>query len=294
MSEFSLDLCHLGHVELLTPRHEESTNFFTDVLGMHISGYEKNSVFLRARDDYELHSIKLTASARTGIGHVGWRVRSEAALERRAATLDRAGVGVGWTDGDFGHGRAYRAKSPAGGVIELYYDTRRPDFEIPFAHPSPTCDVRRIDHLTHSALDIAHAQTYYQYTLGLRSTERIEFEGAVVAENRLTSNAKPCEIALRSDSGAIGDWHRLAFVVNGSDDVRRASHVCIEHGLPIETGPDHPIHRTIFVQVTEPGGNRLEICSPGARLALSPDAQTVVRRSGESRAPRWELRSVNV
>jgi hypothetical protein len=44
------------------------------------------------------------------------------------------GCGIGWTDGDEGHGPAYRFSSPDGHVFELYYETRKyepPEFERP-------------------------------------------------------------------------------------------------------------------------------------------------------------------
>jgi len=39
-----LDIAHLGHVELLTPKPEESLNFFVNVLGMTESGRKGDSV----------------------------------------------------------------------------------------------------------------------------------------------------------------------------------------------------------------------------------------------------------
>jgi catechol 2,3-dioxygenase len=48
-----LDIAHLGHVELLTPKPDESLNFFVAVLGMTESGRKGDSVYLRAWDDYE-------------------------------------------------------------------------------------------------------------------------------------------------------------------------------------------------------------------------------------------------
>jgi catechol 2,3-dioxygenase len=33
-----MDIAHLGHVELLTPKPEESLRFFRDVMGMTVSG----------------------------------------------------------------------------------------------------------------------------------------------------------------------------------------------------------------------------------------------------------------
>ena len=48
-----MDVAHLGHLELLTPKPEESLRFFVDVMGMTESGREGDSVFLRGWDDYE-------------------------------------------------------------------------------------------------------------------------------------------------------------------------------------------------------------------------------------------------
>src|SRR5579863_6702930 len=96
-----MDLAHLAHVELLTPKLEESLKFFVNVMGMTESGREGNSVYLRAYDDYERHSLKLTASKLPGLGHVAYRTRSPQALERRVAALEGSGFEIGWNDGDF-------------------------------------------------------------------------------------------------------------------------------------------------------------------------------------------------
>ena len=55
------DVAHLGHIELLTPEPEASLRFFVDVLGLTEVGREGNSVYLRTWDDYEHHTLKLTA-----------------------------------------------------------------------------------------------------------------------------------------------------------------------------------------------------------------------------------------
>ncbi len=118
-----LDIAHLGHLELLTPTFDKSVRFFVDVMGMTISGEKGDSVYLRAYDDYERYTLKLTASKTNGMKHVAYRCRSPQALERRAAALKGSGFDVGWTDGDLGHGKTFVCKDPDGHVIELYYDT---------------------------------------------------------------------------------------------------------------------------------------------------------------------------
>ncbi|MGR3566446.1 MAG: VOC family protein, partial [Pseudooceanicola nanhaiensis] len=114
----SFDVAHLGHVEIFTDRFEESLDFFTRVYGLKCSAQEDDSAYLRAWDDYEFHSMKLTRAERTGIGHVGYRVASPEALERRVAAIEASRFkSLGWVDGDRGHGRAYRFEDPFGHVF---------------------------------------------------------------------------------------------------------------------------------------------------------------------------------
>ena len=55
------DVAHVGHIELLTPRPDDSLAFFTSVVGLHETGRSGQSVYLRAWGDYERHTLKLTA-----------------------------------------------------------------------------------------------------------------------------------------------------------------------------------------------------------------------------------------
>src|SRR5690606_39973764 len=81
MAERCFDVAHLGHVELYTDRCEESLDFFTRVYGLKLAGQEDGSAYLRAWDDYEFHTLKLTEHASTGVGHIAYRVSSPEALE---------------------------------------------------------------------------------------------------------------------------------------------------------------------------------------------------------------------
>ena len=61
------DLAHLSHVELLTPRPEESLFYFQEILGMEVSGESGDSVYLRGFGDYE-RSSREADSVRAGGG----------------------------------------------------------------------------------------------------------------------------------------------------------------------------------------------------------------------------------
>src|ERR1700750_2674194 len=106
------DLAHLGHMELLTPKPDESLKFFVDVMGMTISGRKGESVDLRGWDDYERYSLKLTASKTSGMEHMALRARSPQALERRVAALKGSGFDTGWTSGGLGPSAALSGAGP--------------------------------------------------------------------------------------------------------------------------------------------------------------------------------------
>ncbi len=118
------DVAHVGHVELLTARPEESLAFFTSVVGLHETGRSGGSVYLRAWGDYERHTLKLTAHTTSGLGHLGLRVRDQATLERFVARLAEREVSGRWTE-DEAHGPAYRFATPDGHAVELYSETQR-------------------------------------------------------------------------------------------------------------------------------------------------------------------------
>ena len=50
---------------MLTNKPQESLDFFVRILGLTESGREGDSVYLRAYDDYEFHTLKLTAANTT-------------------------------------------------------------------------------------------------------------------------------------------------------------------------------------------------------------------------------------
>ena len=87
-NEPNTDIAHLGHLEIFTPKPEESLRFFIDIMGMTESGREGDSVYLRAWDDYERHTLKLTAAEQPGLGHMGLR-----AQPTRARTAGRSAHG---------------------------------------------------------------------------------------------------------------------------------------------------------------------------------------------------------
>ena len=304
MAEPCHDIAHLAHVELLTDTFEESLDFFTRVYGLSVSLRGADVAYLRGFDDYEFHSLKLTAAETTGVGHVAYRAASPEALERRVTAIEALGCGIGWVEGDEGHGRAYRFTDPDGHVFEIYYDTRRfvADEGSRAAlkniasryHGQGVC-VRRIDHVNLLARDVSVIRDWLPRALGSRVTELIELDNGRLGGCWFTVNNKSYDIAYTEDhTGTAGRFHHLTYAVDQREDVLRAADIFLENGVHIEAGPHkHAVQGTFFLYVYEPAGNRVEVANAGARLILAPDWDPVVwTESDRKKGQAWGLKTI--
>lgn len=299
-----MDVAHLGHLEVLTPKPDESLRFFVDVMGMTESGRQGESVYLRGWDDYERYSLKLTASKSSALGHAAFRARSPQALQRRVEALQRSGLGIGWHEGELGHGPAYQFHDPDGHVIELYYETEwyeaagqlRPALKNQAQRfPARGANVRRLDHFNCLAVDVKACREFFEEYLGFRLTERIVLNDGVEAGMWLTCTNKSYDFAYtREAHGVKGRFHHLTYALDSREDILRAADVFLENGVYIETGPHkHAVQQTFFLYVYEPGGNRVEVANAGARLVLAPDWKPITwteeeRKKGQA----WGLKTI--
>ena len=304
MPEACFDVAHLGHVEMLTNKFEESLAFFTQVYGLKLSGQDENSAYLRAWDDYEYCSLKLTRSDTTGVAHIGYRCASPEALERRVAAIQASGYKVhGWNDGDDSHGRAFRFEDPFGHVFEVYYDTvwyeAQEDAEkaalkntaSSFTGAAP----RRIDHLNLLSSDVTEFRRFMETCLGSRVTEYIQLDNGRIGGCWFTVNNKTYDLACTEEhGGGNARLHHVTYATDQREDILRAADIFLQNGVHIETGPHkHAIQGTFFLYVWEPAGNRVELANAGARLITAPDWKPIVwtetdRKKGQA----WGLKTI--
>jgi catechol 2,3-dioxygenase-like lactoylglutathione lyase family enzyme len=252
------EVAHLGHTDLLTPEPEQSLWFFTQVLGMSENGAAGDSIYLRTWDDYEHHSLKLTAAASSGIGRTGLR----------------------------------------------YYDTERyqpsgadkPALKNQAqAYPGRGVGVRRLDHVSFLAARAEPNGLFVCAALGGRITEQIVLDDGTISAQWLRFAQKAYDLVYIDDwTGSAGRLHHLAFATDSREDILRAADICLDKGVFIETGPHkHAIQQTFFLYVYEPGGDRIELCNPCARLIFAPDWAPVSWTQAErARGQAWGLATI--
>jgi catechol 2,3-dioxygenase len=279
-------IAHLAHLEVFTPKPDESLRFYTEVLGLEETQRDGQSAYLRAWGEWSHHSLKLTEGPQPGLGHIGWRAASPEDLTIAVARLEEQDAGVGWLKSSLGHGPAFRYRSPGDQLHEIFWEDERyvppPGMESPYPNrpqryaPRGVAP-RQIDHVTVMASDPIGAAEWFRDTLGYRFTEYIvlDEDPNVALFAMVTNNEKSHDLGLILDQSPIsGRIHHFAWWVDSRDELLRAADTLVNADVPIEFGPGrHGMGEQDYLYVREPGGLRVEVVTGGYRL-YAPDLET--------------------
>jgi len=281
------DIAQLVSVALYSPKPDESVAFFHDMLGMEISHREGQSVYMRAYEDWYQYTLKITERKDAGLEEVTWRASSPEALDKLAARIETTGLGIGWTENDYAHGRAYKFKFPDGHQQKVLWDLDyfKADADLasklrsrPSKKPLRGVPVRRLDHVNLMIADVVKNTEFAVNTLGFKIREQ-----KYAADNKLLGSwvsvsALVHELALMYDgSGAHGRFHHIAYWYGNPSHLLDIADIFSERDIRIETGPaKHGTTQAYFLYCFEPGGNRVELFGDTGYLIFDPDWKTVV------------------
>jgi catechol 2,3-dioxygenase len=279
-------IAHLAHVEVLTPKPEDSLRFYAKVLGLEESGREGRSIYMRGWGEWSFHSLQLTEAEDAGVGHTAWRAVSPEALTEAVRRLEAAGAGEGWVEDSVGHGPAYRYRGPGGHLHEIFWEIER--YSAPEEERSPFPNrpqrfrprgvaPRQIDHVTLMTTNPKADAEWYAATLGSTFTEWTTMPGG---DEPVFATVTNCEKShdlgfVKERSGTPGRAHHLAYWVDTRDELLRAADTFLNEDVAIEFGPGrHGVGEQDYLYVREPGGMRIEVNTGGYRL-YEPDWEPV-------------------
>ena len=303
MTEPIHDLAHISHAELLTPLPEQSLRFFVDLFGMEIESREGGSVYLRGWGEYQRYGLKLTESKLPGLGHMAIRAWSPEALQRRVAAIEATGLGMGWIDGDHGHGPAYQFTDPDGHRMEIHYESDRykpPEAlrprlkNVPQRYVGRGAAVKRLDHVNVLAADVTASRRFAEEQLGFRLYEQVVLDDGTEAGAWMSLSIAAHELIYVADhAGARGRQHHLAFFVDTREELLRAADLMLDADVPIEAAPSkHAVAQGMFLYVYEPGGNRVEVTT-GTHFIYDPAYKPVVWSQAErARGQAWGVKTI--
>jgi catechol 2,3-dioxygenase len=286
-------LSHLAHVELITPKLDQSVTFFKTVMGMEEVARTNSSVYLRCWSDYYHSSLILSEGAQPALGHASWRTHGADELTQAVASLEAMGAQGEWVNQSVGHGPAYRFQIPGGHPLEIFWEVEKyqgngslkseyPD--RPQKHRGYGIEPRQLDHITIATRDVRGNSEWVRDALGFRNMAYIamDHDPNMFVFGVNTTNEKSHDLGMAADfSGVAGRIHHLAFWLESNDDMYRAADLLIEHGTPVEYGVGrHGIGEQTYLYFREPGGMRIELNSGGYRNYV-PDWQPHVWKGNE-------------
>ena len=298
------DIAHIGPVEMFTPTLEASRDFFVNSMALREVAREGDSVYLHTWDDYQSYTIKLTQRDDAGVGRTYLRASSPQALQRLVALIEPTGLGQGYSDREHGLGPTYLFDDPDGHPMGVYWEVDRyqaDESDRPAlknqaaAFPGRGANVRRLDHVNYLTREVEAVSAFLTDVLGARCTERIARADGGYDGVWFNVCNKSYDLVYTKDwLGAQGRLHHIAFATDTREDILRAADVFLEAGVYIETGPHkHTIQQGFFLYVWEPGGNRIELHNPGARLILAPDWEPVTWSPEErAKGQAWGLKTI--
>ncbi len=276
------DVIRASHAELRVTDLDAAQAFYVDLLGMVLTERTADALYLRGLEERDHHSLVLRRAASGGVGHLGYRVREDADLERLDAYLQAAGCTTRWIGAgeEPGHGRALRANDPFGLPIEFVHEVDRVERMLQRFDLYRGAHVMRFDHFNCQVPDVGAAYAWYADALGFGASEyTASADGDAIWAIWTQRKGNVHDLALMTGIGPR--LHHVGYWVAEPASVLRACDVLAASGMThlLERGPGrHGISNAFFLYLRDPDGNRIELYANDYQVT-DPDWEPV----------RWEL-----
>ncbi|WP_156640028.1 VOC family protein [Bosea sp. PAMC 26642] len=158
----------MGHVAFSTPDPEGSAADLVDIVGLRVSGREKDRVFLTSNQRH--HEVSFVAGDIPGVVAVGLEAVDAAAVDEVARRARIEGFDI-LDDRPLGPHieRAVRFAIPFGLVLEVHSPVARTE---PQRHIGPGARAKRIEHVNFKAPDVLVIRDVFTKLLGMKLSDR--------------------------------------------------------------------------------------------------------------------------
>jgi catechol 2,3-dioxygenase len=256
------NVVRLSHVELAVTDLAKSRAFWADTLGLQVTGEDSSRIYLRAMEERGHHCIVLAKAEAPSARVLGFKVFSEADLDKAKIWFEARGRATSWIERAY-QGRTLLTSDLHGIPLEFYAAMEK----LPNIHQTYAlyrgAKPLRIDHFNCFSESVDASVAFYN-AMGFRVTEYTEDDAS-----------KKLWAAWMHRKGGV---HDMAFT-NGRGP--RLHHVAFWAPTPlniidlldlmsttgylanIERGPGrHGISNAFFLYIRDPDGHRIEIyCS---------------------------------
>jgi catechol 2,3-dioxygenase len=268
------NIIRLSHAELVVTDLAASRTFYADTLGLQVSYEDGERIYMRAMEERGHHCIVLVKGDRPVCNVLGYKVYSDADLDKAAEFFADKGIEARWIDRPH-MGRTLRTTDPQGIPIEFYFEMDRlapihQQYKL-YRGVKPL----RIDHFNCFSTNVDEAVAFYN-DMGFRVTEYTEDEKS----GRLWAawiHRKGGVHDMAFTNGLGPRLHHVAFWVPTPLNIIDLLDLMATTGYVgnIERGPGrHGISNAFFLYIRDPDGHRIEIyCSD--YQTVDPDMEPI-------------------
>lgn len=269
------DIVKAGHIEFLVRDLRAAVRFYVETLGFVVTESDKSHYYLRGLEDRQHHCLILTKSDRPGVGHLAFRVATEAGLKSIEKLLKSRGLYTRWVEPgeERGQGKALLTEDKFGFPVEFYSKMAGEEWMLQKFRNYGGAKVMRLDHFNIMVPDASDAYEWYVKGLGFGPTELTETEGrkpdlwAAWLRRKHTCH----DIALTTGKGPR--VHHAGFTVSDRASIMDAADLLAASGYlkSMERGPGrHGVSNAFFLYLRDPDGNRIELYT-GDYISADPD-----------------------
>ena len=269
-----------SHVDYVVTDLAKSRAFWADMFGLQVTGEDAKQVYLRAMEERGHHSIILTKGDTPTVRVLGFKVYSEADLDKAKTWFEACGRKTEWVARAH-QGRTLLTSDPYGVPLE-FFATMETLLSLHQAYGLYRgCKPLRIDHVNLFSQDVDGSVAFYN-DMGFRLTEYTEDEASKkLWAGWMARKGTVHDIAFTNGFGPR--LHHVAFfvptpmsVIDFMDIISTTGHL-----KAIERGPGrHGIANAFFLYILDPDGHRIELyCSD--YQTVDPDHQPI----------KWDLKN---
>lgn len=254
------NILRASHVVLDVTDLAASRKFYEDIVGLHVEDADSDTVYLRAVEEHQHHSLVLRKTATAGCHRLGFRVASDGDLDKASAFFAANGLTYSFVERPF-QGRTLQVTDPFGFQLELCASMEKRPHLLRRFDLYKGCHPQRLDHFNVFAAELQATIDFYA-RLGFRLTEYAEEDGdnGRIAAAWMHRKGNVHDLAFTNGKGPR--LHHFAYWVPTAMNIVHLCDVMASSGYlaNLERGPGrHGISNAFFLYVRDPDGHRLEL-----------------------------------
>lgn len=255
------DILRCASMELVVTDLAASREFYVDVLGLHVTEEDEQTVYLRSFEEFIHHNLVLRQGPTAAVAAFSYRVRTPEDVDRAEAYYQEMGCRTERRKDGFvkGVGDTVRVEDPLGFPYEFFYETDHVERLHMRYDLYSAGELVRLDHFNQVTPDVPRGRKYLE-ELGFHVTEDIKDSEGTTYAAWMHRKGTVHDTALTG-----GDGPRMHHVAFSTHEKHNIIQICDKLGAlrlsdRIERGPGrHGVSNAFYLYLRDPDGHRVEI-----------------------------------